>query len=164
MEVFRSLFNIKDQSLPGGKANRVSVEPMTESQMCALVNMATEKVEQSQKSMAAVIKAAGHEMARFARTLYYKNGVSKITTEAEFQALLLYCGGKSGNGQHVSEGLQKDAGDKFINEVGQQCLKAIAVQDRSLRQKVPLNCMILKLTIYRIKRHIAYQLYFIKSK
>ena len=100
------------------------------------VDLTQSSVAARNKTQSALMKSVANDVAKASIELFKKKGLSKLTTEIEMTAAVIWCAKASENEAIVRKAMQTDPLGKFLLGIKQRMVKSLSIRDRTLRNKV----------------------------
>ena len=100
------------------------------------IDLTQSSVEARNKTQSALMKSVANDVAKASSELFKKKGLSKLTTEVEMTAAVIWCAKASKNEAIVTNAMQSDPQGKFLLGIKQKMVKSLSIRDRNLRMKV----------------------------
>ena len=105
-------------------------------EVTGLIDLTQSSVAARNKTQSALMKSVANEVAKASEELFEKKGLSKLTTETEMTAALIWCAKASNNEEIVMKAMQTEPQDKFLLGIKQRMVKNLSIKERTLRNKV----------------------------
>ena len=127
-------------SILGGetKRPRSDAEPrrLSMNEVTGMIDLTQNSLKARNKTQNTLTRSLANEVASEAKELFEINGLSKITSETDMTAALIYCAKATGNNGSVLNAMQTEPQGKFLLGIKQRMVKCLSIKDRTLRNKV----------------------------
>ena len=77
------------------------------------------------------MKSVANDVANASKELFEKKGLSKLTTEIEMTAAVIWCAKASNNEEIVMKAMQTEPQGKFLLGIKQRMVKSLSINQRS---------------------------------
>ena len=118
------------------KLHRPDGRRLSMGEVTGLIDLTQSSVAARNKTQSALMKSVANEVAKASEELFEKKGLSKLTTETEMTAALIWCAKASNNEEIVMKAMQTEPQGKFLLGIKQRMVKCLSIKDRTLRNKV----------------------------
>ena len=105
-------------------------------EVTGFVDLTQSSVVARQNTQNALMKSVANEFANSSKELFVNKVLSKITSETDMTAALIYCAKATGNYGSVLNAMQTEPLGSLITGISQRIVKVLSIKDRTLPQEV----------------------------
>ena len=105
-------------------------------EVTGFIDLTQSSVAARNKTQSALMKSVANDIANAVKELFEKKGLSKLTTETEMTAAVIWCAKASNNEEIIMNAMQTEPQGKFLLGIKQRMVKCLSIRDRTLRNKV----------------------------
>ena len=118
------------------KLHRPDGRRLSMGEVTGLIDLTQSSVAARNKTQSALMKSVANDIAKASIDLFEKKGLSKLTTETEMTAAVIWCAKASNNEEIVMNAMQTEPQGKFLLGIKQRMVKNLSIKERTLRNKV----------------------------